>query len=281
MTAPEDPATAVTASSRTKGRQIAFTVSTLLFAAGAAGGLFGIGIVIGWSDTDEGGIHRVHDIGFGVLYGVLLTVAFVAMAGRPGSKTAAFFQVVVTALAALIAGLVTADQSYLMLALVVFVAAAILLALHPARAELFHPAPRPSPVIATFVLAASVPFVWFGLTMANLQREGAPADPHVSMDHWANMAAMAFGLVLAGLLASSGIRGWRLTAWCAGLGAAAYGLASIVFQRFPGTSVPYPGSEGVGWGLVAVIGGLAFIALSEWEARRSRAASITRLGPGR
>ena len=252
-----------------RARSIGFRVTNLVFAAGALGGLFGIGLVIGWTETDEGGIHRVHDIGFGVLYGVLLTVAFVAMAWKPEQLTA-FFQVLVVALAALIGGLVSADASYLVLAVAVGVAAAILLALHPARAELIHPAAKPSPVIGAFVLVASIPLVWFGLTMARLQRAGPPYDPHVSMDHWATMAAVAFGLVLAGLLAASGIRGWRLAAWCAGLGAAFYGLASIVFRRFPGTDIPYPGSEGIGWGLVALIGGLAFIAVSEWEAHRSR-----------
>ena len=52
-------------------------------------------------------------------------------------------------------------------------------------------------------------------------------------------------------------------------GAAVYGVASIVFHRFPGTDVPYAGSRGVGWGLVALVGGLAFIAVAEWEAGRS------------
>jgi hypothetical protein len=78
---------------------------------------------------------------------------------------------------------------------------------------------------------------------------------------------MAFGIVLTALLAALRIEGWRLTAWCAGLGAAVYGVASIVFHRFPGTTFRYPASEGVGWGLVAVAAGLAFIALSEREAR--------------
>ena len=110
----------------------------------------------------------------------------------------------------------------------------------------------------------------FGLTFARLQRDGSRLDPHVSMSHWTTMAAMAFGLVAVGLLAAARIRGWRLTAWCVGLGAAAYGLGSIVFRHFPGTSVPYPGSRGLGWGLLAVIGGFAFIAIAEWEFRRSR-----------
>jgi hypothetical protein len=185
-------------------RAIACRVAALVFAAGALGGLFGIGLVIGWTDTDEGGIHRVHDIGFGVLYGVLLTVAFVVVAWKPHQLTA-FFQAVVVTLAALIAGLVSADASYLVLAVAVGVAAAILLALHPARAELMHPAAKPSPVMGAFVLVASIPLVWFGLTMARLQRAGPPYDPHVSMHHWANMAAMALGLVFTGLLAVSGV----------------------------------------------------------------------------
>jgi hypothetical protein len=113
--------------------------------------------------------------------------------------------------------------------------------------------------------------VWFGLHAASLQRNGLPADPHVQMGHWATMCAMAIGIVLVGLLASARLPGRRFTAWCAGLGAAVYGLASIVFHRFPSTPVPYPGSEGVAWGLVALFGGLAFIALAEWEARRARA----------
>jgi len=88
------------------------------------------------------------------------------------------------------------------------------------------------------------------------------------MHHWATMTSMAFGLVLVGFLASARIRGWRPTAWCAGAGASVYGLASIVFHRFPGTDVPYAGSEGVGWGLATLIGGLAFVGVAELEARR-------------
>jgi hypothetical protein len=264
----EDPAPAETASSGPKSRRIAFTIATAIFAAGAFGGLFGLGLLIGWFDNEDGGIHRVHNLGFGILYGVILTVAFVAMARRPERKASAFFQVVATAVAAVTAALVSADTGYLFFGVVVIAAAAILLWLHPARAEVLRPALNPSLLMGSLVLAGSVPLVWFGLTGARLQRAGPPTDPHVSMDHWANMAAMTFGLVLTGLLASSRMRGWRLTAWCAGLGTAVYGLASTVFHRFPGTNVPYPGSEGTGWGLAALIGGLAFIAVAEREARR-------------
>jgi hypothetical protein len=214
-TASDDPAPAAS-----RGRRIAFTVATAVFAAGAFGGLFGVGIVIGWFDDEMAGIHRVHDIGFGVLYGVNLTVAFVAMARRPERRISPFFQVVATALAAFVAALVSVDGSYVLLGVIVAAAAAILLWLHPARAEVLQPALDASRVMGVFALAGSLPLVWFGLAMAELQRTGPSTDPHVQMDHWANMAAMAFGLALLALLASLRMRGWRITAWCAGLGAA-------------------------------------------------------------
>jgi hypothetical protein len=250
------------------GRRIAFTAATALFAVGAFGGLLGFSVLIGWFDNTDGRIHRVHDIGFGVLYGIILSAACLAMIRRPERKPSAFFQVLVTVVAGLIAALASADGRYLFFPIIVAASAAILLALHPARADLFRPALRPSGVLAALALAGSVPLVWFGLTMGRLQRTGISVDPHVKNDHWANMAAMAFALVLMGLLASARMWGWRLTAWCAGLGASIYGLASIVFHRFPGTNAPYPGSEGIGWGLAALIGGLAFITVAEWEVRR-------------
>jgi hypothetical protein len=261
-----------TSSPRRMGRRIAFAVAAAIFAAGAFGGLLGLGLVIGWFDDTDGGIHRVHDIGFGVLYGVILTSACLAMIRRPERKASAFFQILVTVVAGLIAALTSADGRCVFFPVIVAASAAILLAIHPARAELFRPALRPSGVLAALAVAGSVPLVWFGLTMARLQRTGLPVDPHVKNDHWANMAAMAFALVLLGLLASARMWGWRLTAWCAGLGAAVFGLASIVFHRFPGTNLPYPGSKGIGWGLAAMVGGLAFVGVAEWEARRRQLA---------
>ncbi|MDP9343064.1 MAG: hypothetical protein M3Q23_13450 [Actinomycetota bacterium] len=256
------------APSTSKPRRVAFTVLSLILAAGTFGGLLGIGLFYGWFDSEAGGIHRVHIVGFGILFGILSTVPAVALARRPEAKPSAFLQIVAIAVATLLSALVSLEAGYLLFGLIVAAGAAVLLALHPNRAGVLHPSPDPSRIMAAFALGGAVPLVWFGLAMARLQRDGVPADPHVRNDHWANMAALAFALVLVGLLASARVRGWRLTAWCAGIGAAVYGLASIVFSRFPGTQVPYPGSEGVGWGLVALVGGLGFIAVAEWEARQ-------------
>jgi hypothetical protein len=262
-----------------KARRIAFTACTVLFGLAAAGGL-GFGLVIGWSNTESGGIHRVHLLVFGILYGVLLAVPLLAMARRADQKPSAFLQVVAIALAVLIAGLLSADSNYLYFALAMALGVAILLALHPARRSVIHPKARPSGPMAAYALACSVPLVGLGLTTAGLQRTGLAADPHVSQDHWATMAAMAFGLVLVGLLASARFRGWLLTAWCAGFAGALYGIASVVFRRFPGTDVPYPGSEGTVWGILAVLAGLGFVALAEWEARRAAAQVVADVPSG-
>jgi hypothetical protein len=271
MTAPEEGLWGKTGALFRRGaRRIAFTVASAILATGAAGGLLGFALVTGWFDKEDGGIHRVHYLGFGILYGLILASAAVVLTWRPERKSSVFIQVVATAVAAILGGLVSADGNYLTLGLFVLAAAAILLALHPARGGVLRPSMRASPLMGALALAGSVPLVWFALTVARLQRAGPPTDPHVSGDHWANMSAMAFGLVLVGLLASARMPGWRITAWCAGLGAAVYGLASIVFHRFPGSSVPYPGSEGIGWGLVAIIGGVAFVVAAEWESARQR-----------
>lgn len=258
----------MTAASGT-ARRYAFRILTVLFGVASFGGLFGVGIVIGWYDTTEGGIHRVHDLGFGILFGVILTTAFLAMARRPETKPSVFLQVVAVAAASLLAGAVAQAVGYVVIGIIVAAAAAILLALHPDRTGVLHPAARPSPVLGALAVVGSVPLIWYAVITAGLQRNGLPADPHVEQGHWVTMSAMAFGLVLVGLLASARIRGWRLTAWCSGVGIAVFGLASIVFRELPGTTVPYAGSEGVFWGIVALIGGLLFVTAAEWEARRA------------
>jgi len=251
------------------GRTIAFRVLTGLFAIGSLIGLFGIGLIVGWIDTEEGKIHRVHDIGFGVLAGAIMTVGFLAQLRHPERKVSALYQVVAAGVAGLIGGLMASDVSFGMFFLVLAVlSVGILLLLHPARAELRRQRARVSSVLAGLAALGAIPLVWLALTMARFQRDGLPTDPHVKESHWTLMAAMAIAIVLVAFLASARLPGWRITAWSAGAGAFFYGLASAVFATFPGTDSPYAGSKGTGWGIVAMAGGLLFIAVAEWEVRK-------------
>jgi hypothetical protein len=247
-------------------------VLSVVFAIGALVGLFGVGLIVGWFDTEEGKIHRVHDIAFGVLAGVFLTVAFLAQLRNPEWKLSVRYQIVAAALAALIAGFLAADPGTgVFFFLIPMAALAILVAVHPAGMSLMRGERSLSAPLALLAVAGAIPLIWFALTTARLQRTGISTDPHVEMGHWTIMTAMLLAIFLVALLSSLKFSGWRISAWCAGAGAFFYGLASAVFAKFPGTTVPYPGSKGVGWGIVAIAGGLLFVAVAEWEARRSPA----------
>jgi hypothetical protein len=251
-------------------RNLALRIVSALFGVAALGGLFGIGLVVGWFDTGEGGIHRVHDLGFGVLFGIVVAGAFFLLTLRPVGKHSVVLQVVAVAVGVAVAALASGDPGYLVLSAALLAATAIVLVLYPARREVLRPRADLSRTLLTLVLIGSVPLLWYGLTAARLQRTGSVGDPHVAMSHWTTMASVAFGLIAVGALASLRVSGWRFTAWCGGLALSVYGVASIVFAHFPGSGVPYAGSEGVGWGVAALIGGLAFIAAAELEARRGR-----------
>src|SRR5438093_1254065 len=148
-------------------RRVAFVVLSILFAMGTFGGLFGVGLIIGWFDTDQGRIHRVHDIGFGVLSGVILTVAFLAQIRDPERKVSPRYQIVAAALASLIAGLIAEDLGTgLFFFLVPLVALAILIALYPTTADSMRRREAFSPLLAGLAALAAVPLIWFALTVA-------------------------------------------------------------------------------------------------------------------
>jgi len=252
-----------------RGRTIAFRVVTAVFALGSFLGLFGIGLIVGWFDSDEGKIHRVHDIGFGVLAGVIMTVGLLALFRHPERKVSPLYQVGAAGLAGLIAGLMASDVGFgLVFFVPAVVAVGILILLHPARAELRRPGAGVSALLVSLAGLGAIPLVWLSLTMARFQRDGLATDAHVKESHWTLMASMAIAIVLIAFLAAARLPGWRITAWSAGAGAFIYGLASAVFAKFPGTDSPYAGSKGTGWGIVAMAGGLLFIAAAEWEARK-------------
>jgi hypothetical protein len=175
-----------------RSRDIAFAALSFLFGAASLGGLFGIGIVIGWFNNDEAGIHRVHDIGFGIAYGVLAAAAFFALVARGGRLPSIALQVAAVALGVIAGAAASADLGYAVLALGLLIALGVLLAISPNRRVLVSTRVDLSPVLAAFVLVAAVPLVCAGLTWARYQRDGFPLDPHVAQSHWATMAAMAF-----------------------------------------------------------------------------------------
>jgi hypothetical protein len=243
-------------------RRITFKVLSGLFAAAALGGLFGIAVIFAWFDTEDGGIHRVHNMGYGALYGTILTTAFLVQTWRPERKVSAFYQILDVALATAIAGAI-ATRGFWVLGLFILVAYIILLGLHPYRSELLRPRREGfSPLLLGLTVVGAVPLIWFALSAAKLQRNGLPFDPHVQDDHWTLMAAMAIGIVLVAFLSSFKFRGWLISAWSAAAALFLYGLISAIYPD-------RAGSEGTGWGIVAMAGAVVFAAAAQWESRRN------------
>jgi len=231
--------------------------------------LFGwVGLVLGWFASGDSIIHRVHDVGgSGVGTGILIATPLLLLAWRR-DDVGLLQAIAFAALAYGIAALMATDWVSLLYVPIVAVALVVMLAVGRGWRRFAALGAGLDPIVAVAAIVTAPVWIAFALTMARLQRIGPPNDPHVQMHHWTGMAAMGLGLLLVAGLASFRTRGWRPVAWLAGVGSIVYGIASAVFARFEGSSVPYPGSEGVAWGLLAVAWGVAFIAVV--EARRLR-----------
>jgi hypothetical protein len=244
-------------------RRITFKVLAGIFAAGSFGGLFGVAVIVAWSDTADGGIHRVHDMGFGALFGAILTVGFVVQTWRPERMISPMHQTGAVALATLLGG-VLALSGFAISGVFVAVAYLILVFIHPSRSQVLRPEREGfSWLLAALTVIGAIPLGLYAWRMAELQRNGLAADPHVRDGHWATMGAMAIGIVLTGLLSSLKLPGWRITAWSAGSALFLYGLISLVYPQLPG-------AEGTGWAWAAISGGVLFGAAAAWEGRRAK-----------
>jgi hypothetical protein len=214
--------------------------------------------VISFVDDAEA-IHRLHNVAFTALYGVLLGTALLACAWRPERNVSAFFVAVGSGIAGAVAGLASGD----------FISGvwytgplsiAVLWALHPSRRALL----RPSGVdlrTALLSLAALAPAVAWLLTQGEFQRTGQVGDPHWEFHHYSGMAAAALALPICGLSASLRESGRRLGAWLVGVAAVLIGAGSLALPD-------YAGAFDTLWAWLTLAWGLVVIALAETGMRR-------------
>ena len=137
----------------------------------------------------------------------------------------------------------------------------ILLALHPARGEFLRKGGAISPTLLAITILGAIPVIAYALEIGAQAQDLQGPLHHVQ--RLSTMAAMAFAIVLTGLLAASKTAGWRTPAWSTGAAAIVFGLASWAFPD-------NRGAPGRGWGMLAVAGGILFIATAEREASRPK-----------
>jgi hypothetical protein len=217
-------------------------------------------LVLGWFETGDRLAHRVHDLGHGIWAGIFLAVGYLSQLRAPERRIAGFQQVCLALAAEAIAAALSVDE-FLLFILGFGLLTAALGWLHPAREQVFARGPGLSLPLLILAIAAAIPLTLYAFDMAELQRTGLPGDSHVEERHWLTMAGVALSIWLVAGLAAFRTPGWRIPAWSAGLGAAVFGVASMVFPA-------YPGSVGSEWGLASLLGGVAFVALAEWVRRR-------------
>jgi hypothetical protein len=207
----------------------------------------------------------VAEVGYGTLAGILLPVGFLAQLHSPEQRIAGLQQVAAAVPAYIGAGLLGGDDDFLPFAAIVAAAAAIAVALHPARNR-FVAAARFRPFLALLALAMAVPAVLYGLETATNQRDGIPPlalDSHGPLNSWAALSAAAFAVALVALLTALGTDGFRIPGWSASAAVAAWGLTSLAHPDDPGSKGPVWASFAVAWAVV-------FFAAVERERRSSR-----------
>jgi hypothetical protein len=233
-------------------RRKIFIVVTILLGLGLGVAGFGfLSLIGGWLGAGGREEHRVHDLAYGAVAGILIALPFLLQAVRPERKPAVMQG---AAAAAVAFGL-----GYALGGLVVFLLAPVVLVgvlfwLHPARSELMRFAGRPQPVLLALAVLAAIPLVTYALDQAAVQR-ACEGDQHCEEFHYAGMAALALAIPLVGAVASFRAPGWRITARLVAAAAAVFGLSAILFPDAAS-------SIGTTWGAIALAGGVLFAAVS-------------------
>ncbi|HEX6299718.1 MAG TPA: hypothetical protein VF148_04565 [Acidimicrobiia bacterium] len=191
--------------------------------------------------------HRHHMLAFSMAIWIVL-VGMTVQLRKPVRKQAPLWAAAAAVVMMLVfeVTLVGFDPSTLILVAPILAAVAL------------HPRPLPAegiswtgPGRAVAAVAAGTALA-YGFAEARFQVGGGATDIHGVDGHYAFMAAAAVILAVAAILGASNLTGARITAWTAG------GIGTLMgafFIGFPDVS----SSPGIGWGIVAVLLGLAYL----------------------
>ncbi|MGH2380025.1 MAG: hypothetical protein ACRDG7_02245 [Candidatus Limnocylindria bacterium] len=203
-------------------------------------------------------IHAVHNAVVASLLLVLSAPPAIAVARAPDRSMRGLVTLGVVGIASLatMALSLTLDPFTLPFALLI----GVLWAIAPSRDGAI-PAGQPSWIMLVMVAAAVVPLALYGLDQAELQRTDSSSE-HAAFFHWVESSFYAIAILLLGLLAAARPGAFRMAGWMAGLALAMLGAASLLLgQHASAIEVP--------WSWAALVGGLAFVAVGAWEARRA------------
>jgi hypothetical protein len=205
--------------------------------------------------------NPVVDLSFFALGGVLLTVGVASQLRTP--SIAGLQQTVLALVALSVAGWLGGRVEPLVGPLLLLVAAAPLVVLHPDRRRLLAPGPGASRALVAMAAVAAAPGALYAADMLGRARAAGPScflGQCVQGDRYAEAAALALAVVLVALLASMRPPGWLVPAWSAGTAAVTLGAASLLW---PGEAGAVSGV----WAVATLAWGCAFVAGAHFQHR--------------
>jgi hypothetical protein len=206
--------------------------------------------------------HHIHSLAH-ALVEIAVLVALASQLWRPAQHIVGIQQLLVLAIASSAADALSARFGGL--EVILFVFAAVLAPLHPARRELLRFGGVQFRILVVAAVAC-VPLVIFALGQAGLQRAGfEPA--HAAPGHWSWMVGLALGIGLLAVLAAIVPSGRRIPGYTAAALMVAFGVGSLIFAAEP-SALP------IVWALVAIVGSLAFVAVMETDRAGSSAGRV-------
>lgn len=232
-----------------RGRGIAYRVLLGLpaLAVTLAGGQL---LISGWFSTVDGGIHRYHELSWGVLEAVVIVVGLVASLWRPERRPAAYQQVLIGlgALGVTMALIREIDVATIVVGALIIGGGL----LHPARQAWRELGPWDGPSLMVGAVVAA-PLVWYAVGQSALHRAAPAGDPHMELAHYAGTTAVALALAGVAVLSASRRPGHRLVTTSAAVGLAVLGIASLVWPDLES-------SFGVAGGIAALVAAAAIVA---------------------
>lgn len=219
-----------------------------------------IDLVDGFTGYVDQARNQVLDVGWGVVFGVVLPLGLLTQLRRPERRIAGIQQTAVVASALALAGAAGQKGGYLALAGGIAVASAVLLALHPARRTFLARGRHPEPTMLALAAVAAGPALVYARRMASAQRRDLPPADAVSngLHHWTVMTALALLVLLLMLLAAARTSGWRIPALSASVAAGAWAISCLLA---PASAA---GSEGHAWAWAALAWAFVTLAAAAW-----------------
>lgn len=202
--------------------------------------------------------HAYHNVVVASLLSVLSAPPVIAVARDPEHSIRSLVILAVVAIAALVTMAISLTLDPFTLPFVLLIG--ILWALAPDRSGAFSSG-RPSLVLALTVLAAAAPLLIYAVGQAGLQRTDHTSE-HAAFFHWVETSFYAVAVLLLGALTARRPTSYRLAGWMSGFALAIMGIGSVALAGYA-SALPVP------WGWAALVGGFAFIGLSEWEGRQA------------